>query len=115
MGQVIWRGLNDQNMRNRIRKIAAAAAIALGTAHLIYGVLIFKALTPEHIWFAGAGVAMICVGLSNLQTAARLQSIVMVGYLIPMAVILPLPQVFLGVVIFVVLASLALMRDAKVV
>ena len=104
MGQVTWRGLNGQNMRNRIRKIAAAAAIALGTAHLIYGVLIFKALTPEHIWFAGAGIAMICVGLSNWQTAARLQSVIMISYLIPMAILMPLPQVFLGLGLFITLA-----------
>ena len=87
-------------MRNRIRKIAAGAAIALGTAHLIFGLVVYRALTPEHIWFAGAGVAMICVGLANWQGPSRIQSIIMIAYMIPMAIIMPLPQVFLGLAIF---------------
>ena len=90
-------------MRNRIRKIAAGAAIALGTVHLIFGLVVYRALTPEHIWFAGAGVAMICVGFANWQAPAKIQSMIMIAYLIPMAIILPLPQVFLGLAIFITL------------
>ena len=95
-------------MRNRIRKIAAGAAVALGIAHLIYGFIAFKGLTPDHIWFAGAGIAMICVGLSNWPRAACAQNIVMTGYFIPMAIILPLPQVFLGLAIFLLLIILSI-------
>ena len=90
-------------MRNRIRKIAAGAAVALGIAHLIYGFIAFKGLTPDHIWFAGAGVTMICVGLSNWRVPAQIQNMLMVAYMIPMAIILPLPQVFLGLAIFTTL------------
>jgi len=90
-------------MRNRIRKIAAGAAIALGTVHLIYGIVVFKSLTPDHIWFAGAGVAMICVGLSNWRAPAQIQTAVMIAYMVPMAIVLPLPQVFLGLAIFMTL------------
>ena len=90
-------------MRNRIRKIAAGAAIALGIAHLIYGFIAFKGLTPDHIWFAGAGIAMICVGLANWQRPAQIQNMLMTAYMIPMAIILPLPQVFLGLAIFMTL------------
>jgi len=90
-------------MRNRIRKIAAGAAIALGLAHLIYGFIAFKGLTPDHIWFAGAGIAMICVGLANWQRSAQIQNLLMTAYIIPMAIILPLPQVFLGLAIFMTL------------
>ena len=91
-------------MPERIRKIAAIAAILLGTAHLIFGVLAFKALTPEHIWFAGAGVAMVCVGISSWRAPARLEAALMTLYLIIMVSLMPLPQVFLGLAIFITLA-----------
>jgi len=97
-------------MRDRIRKIAAGAAVALGTAHLIYGMLAFKALTPDHIWFAGAGVAMICVGLANWTVSARFQTWLMTAYVAVMAFVIPLPQVFLGLVIFSVLTLCGLQR-----
>jgi len=100
---LIWHGLKAQIMRNRIRKIAAGAAITLGTAHLIYGFIVFKSLTPDHIWFAGAGIAMICVGFANWQRPAQIQNMLMTAYMIPMAIILPLPQVFVGLVIFMTL------------
>lgn len=90
-------------MREKIRKVAAGAAIALGTAHIIYGLIAFKALTAEYLWFAGAGIAMICVGLSNCQRSAPLQSAVMTTYLALMTYIMPLPQIFLGLAIFVAL------------
>jgi len=90
-------------MRDSIRKIASGAAIALGTAHLIYGFIAYRELTPDHIWFAGAGIAMICVGLANWQAPARIQAVLMTIYLIPMAIIMPLPQVFLGLAIFITL------------
>ena len=90
-------------MPDRIRKIAAGAGIALGAAHLIYGALAFKALTPEHIWFAGAGIAMICVGISSWRAPARIEAVIMTLYLAIMASLMPLPQVFLGLGIFAVL------------
>ncbi len=91
-------------MPERFRKIAAGAAIALGLAHLIYGVLAFKALTPEHLWFAGAGIAMICVGQSSWRAPAYIQAGVVTAYLLVMVSIMPLPQIFLGVAIFMTLA-----------
>ena len=91
-------------MRERVRKFSSIAAILLGTAHLIYGIIAFKALIPEHIWFAGAGVAMICVGLSNWRAPARLQAMIMVVYCTLMASQIPLPQVFIGLAIFIILA-----------
>jgi len=90
-------------MPEPIHKIAAIAACLLGSAHLIYGALAFKALTPDHIWFAGAGVAMICVGLSNWRAPARLQAGIMTAYCALMASQIPLPQVFIGLAIFVIL------------
>ena len=91
-------------MHDSVRKIAAFAAILLGNGHLIFGVLAYKALTPEHIWFAGAGIAMICVGLSNLRAPARLEAGIMAVYCAVMASQMPLPQVFIGLAIFIVLA-----------
>ena len=90
-------------MPDRIRKITAIAACLLGSAHLIYGIIAFKALTPSHIWFAGAGIAMICVGLSNWRAPARLQAAIMVVYCALMASQIPLPQVFIGLAIFIIL------------
>ena len=91
-------------MSDLIRKIAAVAAITLGLTHLIYGAFAYKAITPEHIWFAGAGIAMICVGLSNWRAPARIQAAIMTAYLVVMVSIMPLPQIFLGLVIFITLA-----------
>lgn len=91
-------------MPERFRKIVAFAACLLGGAHLIYGALAFKALTPDHIWFAGAGVAMICVGLSNWRAPARLQAAIMVVYCALMVSQIPLPQVFIGLAIFIILS-----------
>ena len=91
-------------MVERMRKAAAIAACLLGSAHLIYGALAFKALTPSHIWFAGAGVAMICVGLSNWRAPARLQAVIMTVYCALMATQIPLPQVFIGLAIFIILS-----------
>lgn len=91
-------------MPERIRRFAALAAILLGTVHLIYGALAFKAITPEHIWFAGAGIAMVCVGLSNWRAPARKEAVIVTAYLAVMASVMPLPQVFLGLVIFITLA-----------
>ena len=91
-------------MPDRMRKIPALAACLLGSAHLIYGVIAFKALTPSHIWFAGAGIAMICVGLSNLRAPARVEALIMAVYCAVMASQIPLPQVFVGLAIFIILA-----------
>ena len=93
-----------RSMAETIRKMTAVAGIALGAAHLIYGALAFKALTPEHIWFAGAGIAMICVGLSSWRAPARIEAVIMSLYLAIMASLMPLPQVFLGLAIFMILA-----------
>ena len=93
-------------MPERLRKIAAGAGVLLGTVHLIYGIIASKALTPELIWFQGAGVAMICVGLANWHRPARLQAGIMTAYLIAMVVILPLLQVFIGLAIFATLTFL---------
>lgn len=90
-------------MPDLVRKIAAGAAITLGCAHLLYGVLAFKALTPDHIWFAGAGIAMICVGLSNWRRPSRIEAAVVTVYLAIMVSVMPLPQVFVGLVIFITL------------
>lgn len=91
-------------MPDRMRKITALAACLLGSGHLIYGAIAFKALTPNHIWFAGAGIAMICVGLSNLRERARVEAAIMAAYCAVMASQIPLPQVFVGLAIFIILA-----------
>ena len=93
-------------MAERIRKFAAGAGVLLGAAHLVYGLMTFKALTPEHIWFAGAGVAMICAGLANWNRPARLEAGVLTAYVAIMAIVMPLPQVFLGLAIFATLTIL---------
>lgn len=90
-------------MLERIRKIAAAAAIALGCTHLVYGLVVFKSLTLEHIWFAGAGIAMLCVGLANWHQAASMQAAIMCLYLGAMTILLPAPQVILGLLLFLTL------------
>lgn len=97
-------------MLERIHKIAAGAAIALGVTHLVYGALAFKGLTPEHVWFAGAGIAMVCVGMSSWRAPARVEAVMMVIYLAIMAGIMPLPQVFLGLAIFLTLAATSFAR-----
>jgi len=100
-------------MGETIRKIAAGGAIVLGIAHLIYGIFVFKTLTPDHIWFAGAGVAMICVGLANYKKPALLQAGIISVYFALMAVIMPLPQILLGLVIFVTLTVSSFLKHKE--
>ena len=90
-------------MPERVRKTVAGAAIMLGLAHLIFGMFAFKAITPEHIWFAGAGIAMVCAGFSNWRAPARIEAAIMTTYLAVMVSLMPLPQVFIGLAIFITL------------
>ena len=97
-------------MPDLVRKIAAGAAISLGCAHLIFGMIAFEVLTPEHVWFAGAGIAMVCVGLSNWRAPAKIEAAIMTAYLAVMVSLMPLPQVFIGLAIFITLAMPNLSR-----
>ena len=64
-------------MFDRSRRITAFLAMGLGALHLAYGIFVFRALTVDHIWFAGAGFAMILAGHANLDKARLLPSILM--------------------------------------
>jgi len=95
-------------MLRRVIPIAAWLSIALGAAHIIYGFVALKTLNAELIWFVGAGVAMICVGLANRRaekaSQALPQTLIMCLYLAVTAYVLPIPQVFFGLTLFAILA-----------
>ena len=95
-------------MFDRSRRIAAFLAMGLGALHLAYGIYVFKALTVDHIWFAGAGFAMILGGHANLDKARLLPSFLMLIYFVFTLVKLPLPQVFFGTALFASLSFAAL-------
>ena len=88
-------------MFDRLMKICAWLAIALGIAHILYGVVAYKALTPDLIWFAGAGVAMICAGHANLKGPKLIPTLLVLVYFGFTAYVLPLPQVFFGLGLFI--------------
>ena len=96
------------NMFDRSRRITAFLAMGLGALHLAYGIFVFKALTVDHIWFAGAGFAMILAGHANLDKARLLPSILMLIYFGIMLSKLPLPQVFFGTALFAWLSFVAI-------
>lgn len=101
-------------MFDRVMIVCAWLAIGLGLAHILYGVVAYKALTPDLIWFAGAGVAMICAGYANLKGPKIIPTLLMLVYFGLTAYVLPLPQVFFGLGLFILMTvgSLKALRQS---
>ncbi len=47
-------------------KIGAYALVLLGTIHTVLTPVFYKTFSPAAVWFAGAGLAMIFLGMLNI-------------------------------------------------
>jgi hypothetical protein len=90
----------------------SSALVLIGVVHTVMTARYYEGLTPAAIWFAGAGLALVFLGLLNLVAARQKQrslSLVclvanLVGVAYGVAVVLTLP-VLQAVAALVILAS----------
>ena len=82
----------------------ATAALLLGIAHLIFGVIAYKSFSLELLWFLGSGVAMIVTALANLNSGSvrilRVQNGLMFSFVVALVILAPEPQIWLGLMLF---------------
>lgn len=109
-------------MTRRVAWALSIAAILLGLAHVSIGVMSFERLNFQALWFTGAGLAIVLGGMINLLglTAADegngrvlliIANLVMAGFFALALIILPAPQVIVGLLLFAALAALPLLRS----
>jgi hypothetical protein len=55
---------------SRLLHISAGLAVALSVAHAVVAVSTFDRLSPAALWFAAAGLVLLCGALLNLATWA---------------------------------------------
>lgn len=53
-----------------IRRVCAWLLAALGAVHVLYNAVEHRELSPDAVWFAGAGLALLFLGLLNLADLA---------------------------------------------
>lgn len=97
-----------------IRRACAWLLIALGAAHVLYTAVEHDALTPDAVWFAGAGLALVFLGMLNLAALAadhpsaravcRAASVLGAAFGVLAVLAVPVPQAFLGLALMTVLA-----------
>lgn len=98
-----------------IRRVCAWLLVALGAAHVLFTAVEHDALSPDAVWFAGAGLALVFLGLLNLAVAAadhrpadaicRVANVLGAAYGLLAVIAVPVPQAFLGLALTVVLAA----------
>jgi hypothetical protein len=54
----------------RLLQTSAGLAIALSVAHIVVAVSTFEQLSPAALWFASAGLVLLCAALLNLASWA---------------------------------------------
>lgn len=89
---------------NRAVRILASLALALGLAHLAFGVVVYKTFNLEVFWFLGFGLAMIVTALANFRQdniwVLRMQNALTLGFIIALLTLASEPQVWIGAVLF---------------
>jgi len=104
-------------MHNRFRKILASLALLLGVAHIIFGVVVFKAFNLEVFWFLSFGLAMIVTALANFtHIKTRIlcaQNALSLSFICALAFLAPQPQVLLGCILFTGLFVLSCFKNMK--
>ncbi|HEX8695119.1 MAG TPA: hypothetical protein VF746_22090 [Longimicrobium sp.] len=104
-------------MMRAIRRVCAWLLVALGGVHVLYTAVEHDALTPDAVWFAGAGLALVFLGMLNLAAPAadhrsaravlRAADLLGVAYGLLAVIAVPVPQAFLGLGLMLVLAAAA--------
>ena len=91
-------------MLKRMRYILASLAIVLGIGHLTFGIIAYKDFSIDLLWFLGSGIAMIVTALANFKNEKiwilRVQNALTLGFIVALAYLLPLPQIWVGLVLF---------------
>ncbi len=99
----------------RALPILAGLAVTLGLVHLGLSVLAWRNWTPEALWFAGSGLAIVTAGLFNVamiraDAVDRTQrgvwlgaNLAMTGFFLAAWPVLKQPQVIVGGAIFALL------------
>lgn len=105
-------------MRRRSHTILGWVSLALGLAHTGLA-FTSPALTQEVLWFAGAGLAIICAALSNIfrpagagrasRLAVATQNMILTGFFCAAWSVLPQPQVAIGGSLFASMFVLSLL------
>ncbi len=104
-------------MFNRARFILASCAALLGVGHIVVGILSYKVFSTELLWFLGAGIAMIIAALANFKQdqiwVLRLQNALILSFAIALVMLVPQPQVWLGLILFASLFILSCFKPAQ--
>ena len=59
----------------KLQKTLAVLALFLGTAHIIYGLVVFKNYSVDIVWFIGAGICLLYTSPSPRdRTRSRMPS-----------------------------------------
>lgn len=100
-------------MLGAFHRVATFGVIVLGAVHVTF-VRCYGELSPEAVWFAGAGFALVFLGLLNLAARAtttadvwrlcRVGNLLGVGFGAPAAVTVGEPHGYVGLLLLVALA-----------
>jgi hypothetical protein len=101
----------EDDMRSLHTAVSSALVLA-GAGHIVMTARYYEGLTPAAVWFAGAGLALVFLGLLNLVAACQRQRSLglvcltanLIGVAYGVAVVLTLPVVQ-AVVALVLMAS----------
>lgn len=98
----------EESMRS-LHTAVSSALVMIGVGHTVMTVHYYQALTPAAIWFAGAGLALVFLGLLNLVAARQKQrslslvcliaNLVGVAYGVTVVLALPVLQAFVALVL----------------
>jgi hypothetical protein len=98
-----------------IQRICAWLLTALGAVHVLYTAVEHDALSPDAVWFAGAGLALVFLRMLNLAALAadhpsaravcRAANLLGAAFGVLAAVAVPVPQAFLGLALMAALAA----------
>lgn len=102
-------------MTRKAMWLLASLGLLLGVLHLTLTLPIYGRLSPEALWFAGSGLAVICCALLNIvalrstaplsRWAIVIANLLIAGFFAAAWPLLPSPQVAAGFIIFIVLAA----------
>lgn len=112
-------------MLRRVYQISTCLVIALGVVHLCFTPFAYGSFTHNALWFFGAGMSIVYAGFLNLAHLAHpaanlLQVLCLIANIVTAVMfalaltVVPEPQVFVGLMLFVICTAATLMhREAE--
>lgn len=102
-------------MAHRLHCTATYLLVALGLVHAGLAPVFYDELTPNTVWFVGAGLALVFLGLLNASAdladvgrvwvMCRVANVVALAFGALAVVAVPEPQAFVGLVLLAALAA----------